>query len=163
VPLGETYLELIAVVDESELGGSAFGPWVAAGAGPGIGRPLGWAVRTRSLDAVAERLALQVISGSRARPDGAVVRWRAAGAERSIVEPALPFFLEWDTGTELPGRAAVMHRAGAVAIDRLRLIGDRARLADWLGEHELPVDVARGDPGVAAVVLAGAAGELVLP
>ena len=162
VPLGDTYLELVAVVDESEVGGSAFGPWVAAGAGPGLGRPLGWAVRTTNLDELAGRLGLTVIAGSRAHPDGGTVRWRAAGGEQAVAEPAFPFFLEWAAGTVLPGRAPAAHRAGAVALTGLRLTGDAARLAHWLGRHELPLSVAPGPPAVAAVVLRCDAGEIVL-
>ena len=47
VPLGETYLELVAVVDESEASRSAFGRWVArADPHATLAQPLGWAVRT---------------------------------------------------------------------------------------------------------------------
>ena len=55
VPLGETYLELVTVVDEAEAAQSAFGRWVAASR---PGAPFGWAVRTDDLDAVAARLGL---------------------------------------------------------------------------------------------------------
>src|SRR5712691_3218109 len=49
VPLGEAYLELVAIVDEAEAAQSPFGRWVAA-AQPELARPLGWAVRTHRLD-----------------------------------------------------------------------------------------------------------------
>jgi hypothetical protein len=75
VPLGETYLELIAVVDEAKAAESAVGRWVA-GARPGLARPLGWAVRTRELDAQARRLGLTAGAGSRAAPGGELLRWR---------------------------------------------------------------------------------------
>jgi Glyoxalase-like domain len=52
VPLGDTYLELVAVVDEAEARASAFGSWVAGGEIP---RLLGWCVQTDSLDQVANR------------------------------------------------------------------------------------------------------------
>ena len=55
VPLGGTYLELVAVVDEAEAARSGFGSWVAAGDLP---RLLGWYVRTDDLDSVADRLDL---------------------------------------------------------------------------------------------------------
>ena len=51
MPLGDTYLELIAVVDEAEAAASAFARWVLEAEG-GF-QPLGWAVRTDDLDAVA--------------------------------------------------------------------------------------------------------------
>src|SRR5215216_4908360 len=82
VPLGEAYLELIAVVDESDAAHSPFGRWVA-GAQRKPAQPLGWAVRTRQLDDVARRLGLTVDAGSRAGRDGRLVRWRLAGIEQA--------------------------------------------------------------------------------
>ena len=71
VPLGETYVELIAVVDSAEAAGSAFGSWVAGGA-TNEGKPLGWVVRTDDIDGVAKRL------GSRPRQS----RGRTQAGER---------------------------------------------------------------------------------
>src|SRR3712207_8803163 len=65
VPLGEAYLELVAVVDEAEAAQSPFGRWVGA-ARPSLPRLLGWAVRTLELDDFARRLDLTVAAGSRA-------------------------------------------------------------------------------------------------
>jgi 2-dehydropantoate 2-reductase len=64
VPLGDAYLELVAVVDETAAAKSTFGRWVLA-AHPTLLRPLGWAVRTRDLDEVARRLGLRPEHGSR--------------------------------------------------------------------------------------------------
>ena len=161
VPLGDAYLELVAVADPAEAAGSPFGRWVAA-AQAGPARPLGWAVRTERLDDVAHRLGLTVSAGSRAGRDGGLVRWRLAGIERAAAEPSLPFFIEWQPGTLLPGRAPATHRAGAVRIAGLELTGDAERLAAWLGSHRLPVSVRPGAPALASVVLTGAAGEIVL-
>jgi hypothetical protein len=160
VPLGEAYLELVAVVDEAEAAQSPFGRWVAA-AHPPPARPLGWAVRTQ-LDDLARRLNLTVAAGSRAGPSGQPVRWRLAGVEQASVEPSLPFFIEWGHGAPLPGRAPATHRAGAVQIAKLQLDGDADRLAAWLGAHHLPITVHPGTPAVASIILTGAAGEIVL-
>jgi hypothetical protein len=161
VPLGDAYLELVAVVDEAEAAKSSFGGWVA-GARRGLARPLGWAVRTRELDVVARRLGLTTTAGSRAGGAGRLLRWRLAGIEQAAAEPSLPFFIEWGKGTPLPGRAAAPHRAGALKIAELRLTGDADRLAAWLGAHRLPITVATGAPAVTSVVLTGAPGEVVL-
>ena len=159
VPLGESYLELVAVVDAAEAAQSAFGRWVAAARG---GLPLGWVVRTHELDEVARRLGLIIETGSRAAPSGQLLRWRSAAIERAAAEPLLPFFIEWGKGTPLPGRAAVSHRAGAVAISRLELTGDADRLAAWLGNHQLPIAVRPGEAAVTTIVLTGTAGEIVV-
>jgi len=159
VPLGETYLELIAVVDEAEAAQSAFGTWVTH-ADPG--QPLGWAVRTDALDDVARRLGLSVSANSRAADDGRVLRWRLAGVEQAAAEPSIPILVEWGEGTPHPGRIPINHRAGSVEMTGLHLDGDPDRVATWLGAHELPISVGSGGPAVKGIVLAGAAGEIVI-
>jgi hypothetical protein len=159
VPLGDAYLELVAVVDAAAAARSPFGRWVA-GAHPVLARPLGWAVRTPHLDDVARRLELTVSAGSRATPSGRLVRWRLAGVEQASAEPSLPFFIEWEHGTPLPGRTPVAHRVGAVQIAKLRLDGDVDRLDTWLGSHRLPVAMRPGAPAITSIVLSGAGGEI---
>jgi Glyoxalase-like domain len=150
VPLGDAYVELVAVVDDGEAATSAFGKWVAGGA-TAAGRLLGWAVRTDDLDSVAQRLGLAVSSGSRD-----ALRWRLAGLEEAVAKPPLPFFIAWAPGTALPGRAAPVD----IPVARLVLQGPRGRLSEWLGEHTLPVAVEPGSPGVAELVLAYPSGEI---
>ena len=161
VPLGESYLELVAVVDEAEAAQSTFGSWVAR-ASPARAKPLGWAVRTNELDEVARRLGLVVGAGSRATRGGQLLRWRLAGIEQAAAEPSLPFFIEWEDGTPLPGRAPAAHVAGAVEIAELELNGEADRLAAWLGAHQLPITVHPGTPALASIILTAAAGEIVL-
>lgn len=149
VPLGKTYLELVAVVDDAEAAGSGFGSWVAGGNLP---RLLGWCVRTDTLDGVADQLGLKIADGARARPDGTVVRWRMAGLERSAAEPSLPFFIEWGAGAPYPGESL----AQSATIDELRLQGDPDRIADWAGDTNVPLSVSEGRPALLAAVLDGA-------
>ena len=75
IPLGSTYLELVAVVDPGAAAASSFGWWVDRGA-MDEGRLIGWAVRTSALDEVAGRLELPIRSGSRLTPAGTELRWR---------------------------------------------------------------------------------------
>ena len=160
VPLGETFVELITVVDPAEAAESAFGSRVAAGATP-EGRLLGWVVRTDDIDGVAERLGLEVAAKSRKDASGRTLSW-VAGIEEAAAEPSLPFFVEWGDGTPHPGRAPVTHPAGAVQIASLQLDGDRQRLDDWLGSHRLPIALSEGTPAVASVILSSAGGEFTL-
>jgi hypothetical protein len=161
VPLGTSYLELIAVVDQQAAADSSVGRWVASGASR-PGRPLGWAVRTGKLDKIARLLGLTVNTGSRVAPTGAVLRWRSAGIEQAAVESSLPFFIEWGRSIRLPGNTAVAHPAAPAGISKLLLQGDSSRLATWLGNHALPIVVRAGSPAVAAIVLSAAKGEIVL-
>jgi Glyoxalase-like domain len=159
VPLGDTYLELIAVVDETEAAQSPVGRWVA---GARSGRPLGWCVRTNRLDDVVRRLDLAVIPVSRTTPDGRLFRGRIAGLEQAVAEPSLPFFIKRGEGAPFPGSAPAAHHSGSVRLARLELFGDADRLADWLGDHDLPINVHAGEPAVASIDLAGDAGEIVV-
>ena len=149
VPLVDAYLELITVVDRETASGSAFGRWVAAAI---PGRPLGWAVRTDSIEAVARRLGQPVVAGSRIDPTGALIAWRSSGLDVAVREPGLPFFIEWGDGAPFPGAAAVRHPGGAATLTRLSVAADPARLADWLGDHELPI-VVTGPSGASAITL----------
>jgi hypothetical protein len=160
VPLGDTYLELVAAVDAVEAAGSPFGRWVAAAHS---GRPLGWAVRTQQLDVIARRLGLTVATGTRRRGDGLVLRWRLAGMEQAAADPSLPFFIEWGDGTPLPGRTRADHRAMQLRIDDVQLTGDADRLEDWLGAHRLPITVRTGPPAVIGVVLLSASDRTAIP
>ena len=157
VPLGSSYLELVAVVDAGVAAGSSFGSWVGVGA-TDSGRPIGWAVRTSGLDAVAGRLGLTVRSGSRLTPSGEELRWRSAGVDQAIAEPCLPFFIEWGEGVRLPGA----ENPRPATISRLVLEGNPDRLTSWLGDHSLPIRVLSGPAEVAAVVLSTSAGEIIL-
>ena len=146
VPLGQTYLELVAVVDDAEAEASGFGSWVTGGDLP---RLLGWCVRTDDLDEVADRLGLTIADGSRARPDGTVLNWRMAGLELSAEEPSLPFFIEWGADTPYPGEAL----AQSATIDELRLQGDPRRVARWVGDADVPISVREGRSELQSVVL----------
>jgi hypothetical protein len=151
VPLGNAYVELIAVVDRDAAALSTFGRWILAAT---RGQPLGWAVRTRDIAEVGQRLGLSITEGSRTTPDGDVLRWRSAGLDEATAEPGLPFFIEWADGVRLPGEAPVHHPRGNVRLRRLSLAADSARLGHWLGRNELPLSVKRGRSGVVSVVLA---------
>jgi Glyoxalase-like domain len=161
VPLGDTYLELVSVVDEAEAAQSLFGSWVARLRSKPA-QLLGWAVRTHELDEVARRLGLAIGVGSRATRSGQVLRWRLAGIEQAAGEPSLPFFIEWAQGTPFPGRAPTRHPAGAVQIAQLQVDGDANRLTAWLGAHGLRIAVRAGAPAVASIVLTGPRGEIIL-
>ena len=137
VPLGDTYLELMRIVDEDEAAHSLFGRLAAARSGF-----LGFCVGTDDLDAVCARLGLEAFAASRVRPDGVELRWRLAGVAEAVAEPGRPFFIEWDVPPEAhPGRSGPP-QGELVAVE------SPADLRDWLGGAELPI--LRG-PGGAAV------------
>lgn len=119
-------------------------------------------MRTDDLDALLRRHGLRATDGSRVRPDGSVLRWRAAGLDDALREPHLPFFIEWEKGAELPGSAAGAALPSGARIRELQVRGDAGKLAEWVGRHRMPVVVHRGSSGVMRVVVATDDGEIVL-
>jgi len=148
VPLGPTYLELVAVVDADVAARSAFGTWVSDMASGRTGG--GWAVRTHDMAATAERLGLDVVAGSRVRADGVELSWQLAGIPPDPAgDRSLPFFISWAADTPLPGSAPVGHRGGdEMALDRIGVDCDPGALDRWLAGRQLAVDTTTGHRGV---------------
>jgi hypothetical protein len=164
VPLGESYLELITVVDAEEANTSDFGRAVLKALDDE--RALfGWVVATDDIEAVARRLDLEVERHSRSRPDGSTLSWRLAGMDAAMESGALPFFVEWGGPAEHhPGAAEVEHDAEVGGIAWVEVTTDDAeRLRDWLGDDaDLPLRITEGAPGLAAVAIATGGGEIVV-
>jgi Glyoxalase-like domain len=163
VPLGEAYLELLAVADHAVARGNAIGRWtIAATAGPD--RPLHWNVGAADLEAVSRRRGLAVEPGRRTLPDGEQLAFRHLDTEQGIADPLLPLFIAWDVPPERhPGTAAVAHRVAATGIAWIELAvanaERRAALAASLDGAALPLRLVQGQPeGVRAVAIAVAGG-----
>lgn len=145
VPLGETYIELVAVVDPDEADGSAFGSWVSDRAGRSGAD--GLAIRTDDLEGVCARLGIEPVAMSRPDSDGEELNWRVAGIEH-LVADGLPFFIQWDISPDRhPGRIEATHPVGEVRLTEVVISGDRERLEDWTGGVE-GLAVEPGEPGV---------------
>ena len=99
---------------------------------------------------------------SRTRPDGVELAWDLVALDAALTD-GLPFFIEWHVDdVDHPGRTVVERRCAAVGIDWVELGGDQARLASWLGHHELPVRHVEGAPGPHRVAVALANGESIV-
>jgi hypothetical protein len=161
VPLGDSYLELIAVVDADEAEGSEFGRAVLSGVTED--RPLvGWVVATDDIDAVAKRLDLEVESKSRERADGSTLSWKLAGMSRAMGTGAYPFFVEWEGPPEgRPGAADAEHDAEPRGIAWVEVTGEEDDLREWLGDADLPVRVTEGEPAIVGAAIETDGGEIV--
>jgi Glyoxalase-like domain len=161
VPLGETYLELIAVQDMAVATATPFGAAVARASTDGD-RWLTWAVRDDRIEATARRLGLAVEAGDRELPDGSVLRWRNAGIDDPDRAPGLPFFIAWDVPDALhPGRVPIEHPSGAAAIEALELGGGRPALDRWTDGADLPIRSVSGVPGLRTVEVVTRDGNVV--
>lgn len=148
IPLGDNYIELLAVVSPKEARTSPLGSWALQRAtvpgGDGV------CLRTDDLDAVSSRLALTPQPMSRMTPDGTVLEWRLAGLSEALAG-GLPFFIQWGVPDDLhPGRIEVAHPAGEVRLIGTVIQGDSAHVAslrEWAPDP-LGLGYQLGEPGV---------------
>jgi hypothetical protein len=111
VPLGESYLELLAPAPFSE------------------DRFVGWMVRDTPLGPDA-------VPMQRVLPDGSVLSWRLSGLVAATaweMDPMRPAVIEWDAGVVLPGRA--VPPVGRLAWVRLDAGGRLSVGVERLADH----------------------------
>lgn len=153
VPLGDTYLELMTVIDGTEARNSALGQWVLDETRTGD-RLVAVCLRTDALDEVAARIGVRSEAMSRRTDGGELLRWRLAGLAAAMSDERLPFFIQWDIeDRQHPGATMVEHDTEVDGIVWVEYGGDRGRLADWLGDHTLPIRVVEGPPGPRTVAV----------
>jgi hypothetical protein len=141
VPLGGGYIELLAVDDPDEAARSTFGAALTAriaGEGDGL---FGWATAVEDLEDTAERLGTAITT---IRREG--LSARLTGLAEAMREPYLPFFVQRDPGVPDPGAGG-----DAGGITWIEVGGNAARLKQWLGDGELPVQTVDPRPRVHAV------------
>ena len=159
VPLGGSYIELMAVVDRDQAAASPLGSWVLRRLVEQGEGPAALCLRTDDLDAAARRTMRTPLRMSRQRPDGVELNWELVALDAAITE-GRPFFIRWHVDdSEHPGRAPVTHRCRAVGIDWVELGGDPHRIDAWLGPHELPIRHLGGEPGPHRFGVARAGGD----
>lgn len=159
IPLGESYLELLAVVDPDEAAGDPVGRGLAALMERGGGLLL-VCLRTDHLDPIAARLELTVDAKARLLPDGTRIGWRTAGLAAALANPSLPFFIEWAVAPDRrPGRMPAAHLVRAPALLSVTVGASPPELETWLGGAAVLMKC-DGPPGVNEVTLTTATGEL---
>ena len=152
VPLGESYLELMSVIDGDEAAVSPMGRWALAVRSPGL-VPAALCLRTDDADNEAARLGLEPTAMSRTRPDGIVLSWRLVGADDMFGNRRLPFYIQWDDMALHPGRSIAHHRVNPLGIEEVVLSGDTASIRWRIRGADLPVAVMPGPPGVRSVTI----------
>ena len=139
VPLGDGYLELMAIHDPEEAATNPFGE-ILLEVLP-VERLVGWAVLIDDIDAVAQRLGTPLLTVRRDTLGASVT-----GVQEALREPTLPFFIGANARGARPGE---LRDAGGLRW--IEVAGDAARLRDWLGGAELDVRVVAGEPAVRAI------------
>ena len=135
---GHCYLEVVEVLDHPASDKATFGQAVRARSSAGGGW-LGWVVRVSDITEVEKRLNRTAIKGNRHRPDGVELHWRQIAIDALLVDPQLPFFVQWEGRDELhPSYGAT----GDVTLAKLEIAGQPERVAAWL---DTPADYSAGD------------------
>jgi hypothetical protein len=159
VPLGDSYVELMAVVDDDGAASSPLGSWLGRRLADEGGGLVALCLRTDNIAAVAERTGREPLAMSRTRPDGVELTWHLVALDAALTD-GLPFFIQWHVHhADHPGRTRITHRCRAVGIDWVELGGDPDRLAEWLGPNDLPLRHVDGAVGPRRMAVGVAKGE----
>jgi hypothetical protein len=155
IPLGDSYLELLGIVDGDMAATTRFGQSLAARIAGGD-RLVRWSIRTDGIDRVGARLGLAPETRRRKRPDGKTLKWRAAGLDLALELAWLPFFVQWDDDARFPGRFPPGHHGGHPAagygIRWLQVsTPDPDRLARWVDGERVPLRLASPRDGIGAI------------
>jgi hypothetical protein len=153
--LNGVYLEAVEPLDHPAADRAPFGRAVKARSEAGGGW-LAWVVAVDDLAPIEARLGRPAVSGHRRRPDGVDLTWRQIGVLDLLDDPALPFFVQWQSDPGLHPSAGPDGDRSAPGITRVEICGDAAKVGEWLGEPvvraEFQIDwVDDGDPGLSAV------------
>ena len=128
------YIELLAIDDPASQSALVMGLRQLLVHGD---RVAGVALRDSNIEATAERLSLQVISGEGRSADGWRRTWR-----RTVVEttPRFPFFIDYEgTTTEMDEKCGAAAPTDGVA--SVEIGGDAAEIAAWIADDRVPVRV----------------------
>jgi hypothetical protein len=139
---GGVYVEVVAALEHPAADKAPFGRAVKARSELGGGW-LAWVVSVDDIGPVERRLGRTAVLGRRIRPYGVELAWRQIGVLDLLDDPALPFFVQWESPTsQHPSEGA----DSLPRIDEVEICGSRAEVVTWLGE---PVD--KGDVAVSWV------------
>lgn len=152
---GNTYLEIVEVLDHPASDKAPFGQAVRARSALGGGW-LGWVVAVDDISVVEQRLGREAAHGNRHRPDGSELAWKQIGVNGLIADPQLPFFIEWESPAEMHPSAGADPEFSLACLE---IAGDPHRVSEWLGETvEAPLEDVKvewvapnGTPGIIAV------------
>jgi hypothetical protein len=149
IPLGEQYLELLAVVEPEEAQANEYGRALLRATEHGD-RIVRWSLRTDDIERVAARLGITVEARRRTRPDGELLTWRAAGLDIALADAPMPFFMQWDRAEQYPGRLRAEHPNGARRVSCLWVTpSDADRLRMWTDGADVPIErPAESAPGI---------------
>ena len=162
IPLGETYIELISVVDEGEAAESPLAIWVSELCAEGD-RPAAVCLRTDDVDSTAEAIGSPALAMQRVRPDGVILSWRLCGLEATLADPALPFFIQWDVDpADLPGALPEQHPNAGIELSWVEVAAPADAIQARVGARGPDIRSVDSGRGLVAIGLSTPAGTTVI-
>jgi hypothetical protein len=158
VPLGDSYLELMGVVDVAEAATSPMGRWALQHRRPDP-IPVAMCLRTDDIGPIAAALGETPQAMHRIRTDGVRLSWQLAGVG-GMFEQGLPFFIQWELAPgDHPAAGVAPHRiipTGIAGVVVGPVVGPVARMVAGVPG----VTITRGQPGVRWVDVATTTGTV---
>ena len=136
IPLGDWYIELLAVVDPAEAKTSALGTWTAhRSARPGADAVC---LRPDNFDDRIAELGLSSTEMTRVTPEGHLLKWRLAGFKYTV-STGLPFFIDWEVPADMHPASIPTAKGQLLPNASLVIYSEDDRLGAWLANSELRV------------------------
>ena len=155
------YLEFLTIENREVAETTEAGRTVLACEAAGFGL-FSWAVLVDDLEAVSERLAIDIVDYTIAHGDGTLRGWRTVTGSGH-----LPFFIDYPNNGDRIGRWQAMldrvgHTCSPTGFSELRISGSATEMLDWLGPHDLPLRFIAGQQGIREARIATAKGDVVI-
>lgn len=129
LPLADgTYIEVVAALDHPAADKAPFGRAVRQRADEGGGW-LAWVIGVDDIATIEARLGRESVAGHRVRPDGAELTWRQIGILDLLDDPQMPYFIEWQSGSEHPSSPG-----SDIRLASIEMCGDADALVQWVSD-----------------------------
>ena len=155
------YLEFHTIEDREAAAATESGRATLACEAAGFGM-LGWGVLVDDLEAVSERLGIEIFDYTIPHGDGTLRGWRAVSG------PAhLPFFIDYPNNGDRSARLRAIyervgHTCAPTRFSQLTISGPEREMEEWLGPNDLPLRYVSGQEGIREARIATANGEVVI-
>jgi len=153
IPIGEQYLELVAVTDPELAAASLLGRAVLAAADRDRVTPIAVCLVASDLELTSKRLGTPGESGARERPNGSQIRWTTVGLAQAFGAARLPFYIRWEDPLQHPSTLPAEHRIAVREIAEVGVGGPEPVLASHLAEPAAGIRPVGGVAGLRFVTL----------
>jgi hypothetical protein len=155
------YLEFLTIEDRGVAQKTEPGRAALACEAAGCGL-LAWAVLVEDIEALSQRLGIEIVDYTVPQGDGTLRGWRTVTGP-----PHLPFLIDYPNNGDRFGRWQAMyqrvgHSCSPSGFSELTISASEREVVDWLGPHDLPLRVIDGREGITEARIATARGDVII-